>query len=112
MEQKSILEGDPVTAQFVTEVRREEALLKAGALQKAIFNSANFTTSHAIPTAALATVFAPSATKSMSPPCWGPWTSSRPSELTTARHGCPFSRWQPSPPCDAIAMNEPTIHYD
>jgi hypothetical protein len=26
----------------VTEVRREEALLKAGALQSAIFNSANF----------------------------------------------------------------------
>ena len=42
MEQKSIPEGDPLAAQFVTEVRREEALLKAGALQKAIFNSANF----------------------------------------------------------------------
>jgi len=39
---KVILDGDPVAAQIVTEVRREEALLKAGALQKAIFNSANF----------------------------------------------------------------------
>ena len=42
MKQKSILDGDAVVTQFVTEVRREEALLKAGALQKAIFNSANF----------------------------------------------------------------------
>jgi len=42
MDQKFFLDGDPVAAQFVTEVRREEALLKAGALQKAIFNSANF----------------------------------------------------------------------
>jgi len=42
MKQNSTLDGDPVAAQFVTEVRREEALLKAGALQKAIFNSANF----------------------------------------------------------------------
>ena len=34
---------DPVVAMdVVTEVRREEALLKAGALQNAIFNSANF----------------------------------------------------------------------
>jgi len=39
---KLSLDGDPVAAQIVTEVRREEALLKAGALQKAIFNSANF----------------------------------------------------------------------
>jgi PAS domain S-box-containing protein len=39
---KFSLDGDPVAAQIVTEVRREEALLKAGALQKAIFNSANF----------------------------------------------------------------------
>jgi len=30
------------TIDVVTEVRREEALLKAGALQSAIFNSANF----------------------------------------------------------------------
>jgi PAS domain S-box-containing protein len=42
MEQKAILDSDPAAAQIVTEVRREEALLKAGALQKAIFNSANF----------------------------------------------------------------------
>ena len=41
MEQKTFLESDPAT-QIVTEVRREEALLKAGALQRAIFNSANF----------------------------------------------------------------------
>jgi PAS domain S-box-containing protein len=32
----------PGTVDVVTEVRREEALLKAGALQNAIFNSANF----------------------------------------------------------------------
>ena len=42
MEQKASLDSDPATAQVVTEVRREEALLKAGALQSAIFNSANF----------------------------------------------------------------------
>ena len=42
MEQKAFLASDPAAAQIVTEVRREEALLKAGALQKAIFNSANF----------------------------------------------------------------------
>jgi PAS domain S-box-containing protein len=39
MEQTTILDGDPVA---VTEVRREEVLLKAGALQNAILNSANF----------------------------------------------------------------------
>src|ERR1700736_4592738 len=33
---------NPVTADSVAEVRREAALLKAGALQNAIFNSANF----------------------------------------------------------------------
>ena len=42
METNAILNGDPVTGQIVNEVRREEALLKAGALQDAIFNSANF----------------------------------------------------------------------
>jgi PAS domain S-box-containing protein len=41
-EQKVILHGDHVAVEIVTEVRREEALLKAGALQSAIFNSANF----------------------------------------------------------------------
>jgi PAS domain S-box-containing protein len=41
-ELESILHGDPVAVEIVTEVRREEALLKAGALQNAIFNSANF----------------------------------------------------------------------
>jgi PAS domain S-box-containing protein len=40
--QKTILQGDPVAVEIVTEFRREEALLKAGALQSAIFNSANF----------------------------------------------------------------------
>jgi PAS domain-containing protein len=40
--EKTFLDCDPAAAQIVTEVRREEALLKAGALQKAIFNSANF----------------------------------------------------------------------
>ncbi len=42
MEPTATLEGDPVAVEIVTEVRREEALLKAGALQNAIFNSANF----------------------------------------------------------------------
>ena len=35
-------DGDPGTAHVITEVRRQEALLKTGALQNAIFNSANF----------------------------------------------------------------------
>src|ERR1019366_7147640 len=42
MEQKAILDGDPAGVEIVAEVRREEALLKTGALQNAIFNSANF----------------------------------------------------------------------
>jgi PAS domain-containing protein len=33
------------TADVITEVRREEALLKTGALQNAIFKSANFSSS-------------------------------------------------------------------
>src|SRR5580700_6119597 len=36
------LNGHPVAVKVVTEVRREDVLLKAGALQSAIFNSANF----------------------------------------------------------------------
>jgi PAS domain S-box-containing protein len=39
---KPILNADPVAAKVVAEVRREDVLLKAGALQDAIFNSANF----------------------------------------------------------------------
>ena len=42
MEQASIAEEKTVAAEVVTEVRRKEALLKTGALQDAIFNSANF----------------------------------------------------------------------
>src|ERR1043165_7405641 len=42
MAQKAILDRDPVAVEIVTEVRRKEMLLKAGALQSAIFNSANF----------------------------------------------------------------------
>jgi PAS domain S-box-containing protein len=42
MDQEAILTGDHAGVETVTEVRREEALLKAGALQNAIFNSANF----------------------------------------------------------------------
>src|SRR2546423_1379482 len=42
MKQKAILDGDPGAVEVVTEVRRKEVLLKAGALQNAIFNSANF----------------------------------------------------------------------
>src|SRR5674476_691382 len=38
----AIFEDAAGTVDVVTEVRREEALLKAGALQNAIFNSANF----------------------------------------------------------------------
>ena len=40
--QKKILHGDLVAQEIVTEVRRKEAVLKAGALQNAILNSANF----------------------------------------------------------------------
>src|SRR3954468_14240319 len=42
MGQASIGEEKKVAAEVVTEVRRKEALLKTGALQDAIFNSANF----------------------------------------------------------------------
>jgi hypothetical protein len=42
MEQKVVPRGVLATVEIVTEVRREEALLKGGALQSAIFNSANF----------------------------------------------------------------------
>ncbi len=40
--QTVILNADPAAVAVITEVRREEALLKAETLQKAIFNSANF----------------------------------------------------------------------
>src|ERR1700720_1844905 len=40
--EQEIILGNPAAMEIVTEVRREEALLKAGALQNAIFNSANF----------------------------------------------------------------------
>ena len=42
METTAILDSNTAAVEIVTEVRREEALLKAGALQNAIFNSANF----------------------------------------------------------------------
>src|SRR5215213_6435976 len=41
MQEESVLETDAAIEKF-TEVRREETLLKTGALQDAIFNSANF----------------------------------------------------------------------
>jgi PAS domain S-box-containing protein len=41
-DQEISLPSDKVAVEIVTKVRREEALLKAGALQSAIFNSANF----------------------------------------------------------------------
>jgi PAS domain S-box-containing protein len=41
-EQRVTPHRDAIALKVVTEVRREEALLKAGALQRAIFNSANF----------------------------------------------------------------------
>jgi PAS domain S-box-containing protein len=42
MDLTATFDGDPAAAEMVTEVRGEETLLKAGALQNAIFNSANF----------------------------------------------------------------------
>src|ERR1700686_2009106 len=42
VEQEAFLDSDPLAVEIVTEVRSKEALLKAGALQNAIFNSANF----------------------------------------------------------------------
>ena len=42
MKPPPVSHGDPPAIKIVTEIRREEALLKAGALQNAIFNSANF----------------------------------------------------------------------
>jgi PAS domain-containing protein len=42
MEQNIRLNGDPFAVKVVTLVRRKDALLKAGALQNAILNSANF----------------------------------------------------------------------
>jgi PAS domain S-box-containing protein len=42
MEQNIMLDGGIIAGEIVTEIWREEALLKAGALQNAIFNSANF----------------------------------------------------------------------
>jgi len=38
----ALAEDDGNPSDVITEVRREEALLKTGALQSAIFNSANF----------------------------------------------------------------------
>jgi PAS domain S-box-containing protein len=42
MKPETSCSSDPIAAKIGTEVRREEVLLKAGALQNAIFNSANF----------------------------------------------------------------------
>src|SRR4030095_16508955 len=42
MKKKPRFIGDPIAVEIVAEVRRAEVLLKAGALQNAIFNSANF----------------------------------------------------------------------
>src|SRR5688572_1731791 len=42
MEQKAIIEADSVAGAVITEVRRKEVVLKTGALQNAILNSANF----------------------------------------------------------------------
>ena len=42
MEPTNILDRDPLAVEIVTEVQRKEGLLKTGALQNAIFNSANF----------------------------------------------------------------------
>src|SRR6184192_2842561 len=42
MELETIPNGEAGTVEVITEVRRQEVLFKAGALQAAIFNSANF----------------------------------------------------------------------
>ena len=42
MQQKTITDVDSVAGAVITEVRRKEAVLKTGALQNAILNSANF----------------------------------------------------------------------
>jgi PAS domain S-box-containing protein len=42
MEQETIRNGDAGTVEVITEIRRQEVLLKTGALQNAILNSANF----------------------------------------------------------------------
>src|SRR3954464_14806640 len=42
MKEEPIPSGDAGTIEVSTEVRRQEVLFKAGALQAAIFNSANF----------------------------------------------------------------------
>jgi PAS domain S-box-containing protein len=42
MKPKTLFNGDPHAGKIMTERRREDVLLKAGALQNAIFNSANF----------------------------------------------------------------------
>src|SRR5690349_2987736 len=42
MQQKIIPNGDGGPVEVITEIRRQEVLLKTGALQNAIFNSANF----------------------------------------------------------------------
>src|SRR5690349_23073754 len=42
MQQKIIPNGDGGPVEVITEIRRQEVLLKTGALQSAIFNSANF----------------------------------------------------------------------
>jgi hypothetical protein len=39
---KIVVHANQVAVGTITEIRREETLLKAGALQDAIFNSANF----------------------------------------------------------------------
>jgi PAS domain S-box-containing protein len=41
-DQEAILHEDPTTSEIISEVHLKEALLKAGALQDAIFNSVNF----------------------------------------------------------------------
>ena len=50
MNQKTVLDRDPVAVEIVTEVQRKEGLLKTGALQNAIFNSANFSSIRSAPT--------------------------------------------------------------
>jgi PAS domain S-box-containing protein len=42
MKEPPLFSGDPLAVKIMTEVRREDVLLKAGALQNAILNSANF----------------------------------------------------------------------
>jgi sensor histidine kinase regulating citrate/malate metabolism len=82
IKRKAILDVDPVAVEIVTEVRRKEALLKAGALQKAIFNSANFS-SIATDAKGVIQIFNVGAERMLG--CWPARTTPRASRLKQSR---------------------------